>query len=423
MKNWKKLFLFALIVSLVVLSTSGYAKTFVIGDQKTPVTMPVEGATYVGADECKTCHVEKYDDWITSGHPYKLMTVETASEIRPEIPIIDGYTEDDILYIIGGWGWKARFMDQDGYIITKTGENHDIDGANQYNIATGEWVDYNAGKEVKYNCQKCHNTGAAYDTVNELPGIEGTWELDGVQCEACHGPASEHIAEDSIKKDTIIVDTSASLCGLCHRRGDDDAKVPASGGFIKHHEQYLDFLAAGKMSVLDCVDCHDPHKPVHAGATNPVEGAGITKDCDDCHAEDAKMYEGSVMDLAGVKCVDCHMPRTSKSAVAVSEFEADIRSHLYKINTDVDAEYIYTDPEDGNEYGNAYITVEYACLTCHDDKDKAWAAQNAPGSMTLQPEVVEEPVEESDVPEESTPGFGVFATLGMLVIGYIVRRR
>ncbi|MCL7411595.1 MAG: hypothetical protein M8350_07295 [Methanosarcinaceae archaeon] len=384
--------------------------------------MPIEGATYVGADVCKECHVEKYDDWITSGHPYKLMTPEKALEIRPGIPMPEGYTKDDILYVIGGWGWKARFMDKDGYIITKTGEDHSVDGSNQYNVTNGEWVDYNAGKEVKYNCQKCHNTGAAYDTENALPGIEVTWELDGVQCEACHGPGSEHVALGG-NKSMITVDTSASLCGQCHRRGADDDKIPASEGFAKHHEQYLDFLAAGKMSVLECVDCHDPHKPVHAGATNSVEGAGIIKDCEDCHADAASSYAGSVMDIAGVKCVECHMPKTSKSAVAVSEYEADIRSHLFKINTDEDAEFTYIDAENGNEYANPYITVEYACLYCHEDKDKAWAAQNAPGSMTLQSEVVEEPAEESTMPEEKTPGFGLLSTLGMLAIGYAVRRR
>ena len=120
MKNKK--ILLAVVMALIVLSTSAYAKTYVIGDQKTPVEMPSEEATYVGADVCKECHVEKYDNWITSGHPYKLMTPEKALEIRPEIPMPEGYTEDDILYVIGGWGWKARFMDTDGYIITKTGE-------------------------------------------------------------------------------------------------------------------------------------------------------------------------------------------------------------------------------------------------------------------------------------------------------------
>ena len=415
----------ALVLLIFIFSISGAAKTYVIGDQKTPVTMPVEGATYMGADECKTCHPDKYNDWITSGHPYKIMTPDEAIQLRPEMPMPDGYTKDEILYVIGGWGWKARFMGLDGYIITKTGEDLSINGSNQYNVATGEWVDYHAGEELQYNCQRCHNTGASHDTENELPGIDGTWELNGVQCEACHGPGSVHIAQNGTK-DTIIVDTSASLCGLCHRRGADDEKIPASGNFVQHHEQYLDFLAAGKMSLFDCVDCHDPHKPVHIGATNSVEGAGIIKDCSDCHAEDAETYEGSVHDTM-VTCVECHMPRAAKSAVAVSEFEADVRSHLFKINTDVDAEFIYTDPDDGKQYANPYLTVEYTCLYCHDDMDKAWAAGNAPGIMSLKAEVMEEEIMEEVteiLPEEETPGFGLIAAfVAIVLMGYVAKKR
>ena len=414
----------AIALSILLLSVSGAAKTYVIGDQKTPVTMPAEGATYAGADECETCHPEIYNDWITSGHPYKIMTPDEALQLRPDLPMPDGYTKDDILYVIGGWGWKARYIGNDGYIITKTGADREINGSNQYNIATGEWVDYHAGEQYQYNCQRCHNTGASYDTENELPGIDGTWELNGVQCEACHGPGSVHI-EQGGTTDTIIVNTSAAQCGLCHRRGADNEKIPASGNFVQHHEQYLDFLAAGKMSMFDCVDCHDPHKPVHVGATNTVEGAGIIKDCSDCHADDAETYKGSVMEEAGVTCVECHMPRAAKSAVAVSEFEADVRSHLFRINTDVNAEFIYTDPDDGKQYANPYLTVEYTCLYCHDDMDKAWAAQNAPGVMSLQPEVIEEPVEEEPteaVPE--TPGFGVVAAfVAIALMGYVTKKR
>ena len=431
--KYLKLETVALVIALFILvfSITGAAKTYVIGDQKTPVVIPAEGATYVGADECKTCHLEKYNDWKTSGHPYKIMTPDEALAIRPDLPMPDGYTKDEILYVIGSWGWKARYIGTDGYIITKTGEDHDIDGSNQYNIATGEWVDYHAGEQYQFNCQRCHNTGASYDEVNDLPGIDGTWEFNGVQCEACHGPGSVHIEETT--KETIIVDTSSAQCGLCHRRGAANDKIPASGNFVQHHEQYLDFLSAGKMSSLDCVDCHDPHKPVHVGATNPVEGAGIIKQCSECHATDAETYESSVMGVVGVTCVECHMPRASKSAVEVSEFEADVRSHLFKINTDVNAEFIYTDPDDGKQYANPYITVEYACLYCHDDMDKAWAAENSPGIMSLQPEVMEEPepelIDEEEepteaAPETETPGFGLLAAfVAIVLIGYVAKKR
>lgn len=416
-----ELVLLLLVLSLLFLP-AGTAKEYVIGELSIPVEMPAEEATYMGADQCMQCHQAKYNDWNTTGHKYKLNTADEILAVRPDLPFPDGYTRDDILYVIGGWGWKSRYMDTDGYIITKTGENRDINGQNQYNIADGKWVDYHPGEEKKYDCTKCHNTGSSYDSSQDnLPGIEGSWEFRGIQCEACHGPGSEHVVQGGGKGIAIILNRNASLCGQCHRRGSADDKIPASGNFVMHHEQYLDFLAAGKMSDLDCADCHDPHLPVHMGATNEEEGKGIIKACEDCHTSAAEQYAGTIMQMADVSCIDCHMPRASKSAVEVSDYEADIRSHLFRMNISKDAQFIYTDPDDGNQYANPYLTMEYVCLPCHEDQDKDWAAEHAPDAMTLKEYEVEETA--TQLPTEPTPGFGILITSTALLAIYVLKRR
>jgi hypothetical protein len=414
--------IFALLITLFFLSLAGAAKTFVIGEQRTPVTIPADGATYVGADECQVCHQGIYANWSTTGHKYKLMTPDEALGIRPDLPMPEGYEKDDILYVIGGWGWKARYIDNQGYIITVTGEERNINGSNQYNIETGEWVDYHSGEVLEYDCQRCHTTGASYDSGTEgIPGIDGSWEFRGIQCEACHGPGSEHVAQKGVRGAAIVVDTNASLCGHCHRRGDDDDKIPASGGFVQHHEQYQDFLASGKMAALDCVVCHDPHNPVHTGATNQIEGKGIVTGCSDCHIEATAIYEDSLMGIVGVDCIDCHMPRTVKSAVNTSEYVADVRSHLFRINTSIDAEFTYLDPEDGKEYANPYITLEYACLSCHNDKNKAWAAATTPLVVDHN---IEEDIKIPTAPSsEETPGFGVFAAVTALMLAHMFKKK
>lgn len=216
------------------------------------------------------------------------------------------------------------------------------------------------------------------------------------------------------------MDESASFCGQCHRRGADDDKIPASGAFAQHHEQYQELLASGNMSTLNCVVCHDPHKPVHVGATNQIEELGITTHCDDCHSAAAEIYEESIMGVVGVECVECHMPKSAKSAVNTSPYMADVSSHLFRINTSTDAEFIFVDEIDGKEYANPYITLEYACLTCHADKDKGWAAQTA--SIVIDHNVKEEIAHDIPTPEE-TPGFGVIAAALMLVTGYVIVRR
>jgi hypothetical protein len=112
------------------------------------------------------------------------------------------------------------------------------------------------------------------------------------------------------------------------------------------------------------------------------------------------------------------MPKNVKSAVNTSPYKADISSHLFRINTSVDARSIYVDVEDGNEYANPYITLEYSCISCHIDKDKEWAAQTTP--FVVDHNVKEEtPV---SPPPEETPGLGVIIAATMLFIGYIFRK-
>ncbi len=364
-------FIFA--VLLLVLPVA-YSVEYVIGDAKEPVEKGDPDAVYVGAEKCKMCHKDKYDDWKTSGHPYKLLTPEEAKAIRPDIPLPEGYTWDDIQYVIGGWGWKSRYIGKDGFIITKTKDGQPLE-KNQYNWQDGSWSSYHSGENKTYNCQRCHNTGAAYEEGTHqdgLEGIEGTWEFRGVQCEACHGPGSKHVEQGGGRGVAIVVDKSAELCGKCHVRGDNMSAIPSKGGFIRHHEQYQE-LKNGGMSALDCTTCHDPHKAVHEGATNPEGHPGIIKKCEDCHAEESEEFIGSIMQKDGVTCTDCHMPKVTKSAINVSDYEGDVNTHIFRIDTRADAKMFTTD----GKSANGYLTLEYTCLKCHLDKDKTWAAKYA----------------------------------------------
>ena len=79
-------------------------------------------ATFIGSQACAECHTETYDVFMKSGHPWKLTKVVDGEP--PDYPFTEipgppeGYTWDDISYVIGGYNWKARFIDQDGFIIT-----------------------------------------------------------------------------------------------------------------------------------------------------------------------------------------------------------------------------------------------------------------------------------------------------------------
>ena len=184
-----------------------------------PSEIPAEPAAakgYVGAQACATCHEQIYNHYRDHGHPKKL---RPAAEVRAwGMPLPDGYTWDDISYVIGGATRKARYIDQQGYIITKTGPSKDKPGKNQYNTATGRWVDYEAGKVTKYDCGPCHMTAYSKDGNQDgRPGMVGTWAFPGITCEECHGPGKAHVAAPS--KTNVKVDRSDTACGKCHIRG------------------------------------------------------------------------------------------------------------------------------------------------------------------------------------------------------------
>jgi hypothetical protein len=148
-----------------------------------------EPPTFIGGEACSECHQETFDVFMQSGHPYKLNKVVDGQP--PEYPFTEvpsppeGYTWDDISYVIGGYNWKARFIDQDGYIITG-----DEDATTQYNFYNPEldmgdnWVGYHAGETEKpYNCGTCHTTAYSPEGNQDgLPGMIGTWTEGGVWC-------------------------------------------------------------------------------------------------------------------------------------------------------------------------------------------------------------------------------------------------
>jgi len=80
------------------------------------------GAEYVGAEICAGCHPEISEVFAKSGHAWNLNSVIDGNPIEypfssvPDPP--EGYTWEDISYVIGGYNWKARFVNNDGYIIT-----------------------------------------------------------------------------------------------------------------------------------------------------------------------------------------------------------------------------------------------------------------------------------------------------------------
>lgn len=322
--------------------------------------------SYIGSSECQTCHAEIYNKFIKSGHPYKLNKVNGSQPVIPyttdagmTIPTPAGYDWTNITYMIGGYGWKARFIDSDGYIIT---QNDDT----QYNLADGSQVAYHGSDPIgtkKYTCGKCHTTG--WKSTDDggvaqdgLPGMGGEFFAGGVHCEACHGMGSKHAATSSVSD--ITKDNGSDLCGQCHTRNTDHT-IAASGGFVQHHEQYDEWLASGGhyTNEIGCNTCHDPHSSVVYDDVAPGEGVKVT--CESCHAT----YNAS-SHVTSLDCTTCHMPLAAKSAIKINKYKGDVSSHTFKINTDSLYSYFSTDGSVANSTGLG-LSLDMVCYQCHKD--------------------------------------------------------
>ena len=67
------------------------------------------------------------------------------------------------------------------------------------------------------DCFKCHVTG--YEKDGGFIDNELTPEMANVQCEVCHGPGKDHVANPMNKKP--IKKSGETLCRQCHTQGQD----------------------------------------------------------------------------------------------------------------------------------------------------------------------------------------------------------
>jgi hypothetical protein len=130
-------------------------------------------------------------------------------------------------------------------------------------------------------CLVCHTTGYYPAT--------GTWEEDGIACEACHGPIpADHPTNPA------SVNRSPVLCGSCH----SDARFGWENWEGSSHYQ----------RDMTCINCHDPHQAtlktiVPEGST--ADNASVM--CQNCHSEYSQDHIHTIHGQSGVSCRDCHL--------------------------------------------------------------------------------------------------------------------
>ena len=244
-----------------------------------------------------------------------------------------------------------------------------------------EWMHWSGGS-MRWNtmCADCHSTNLEKNFNTENFTYNTTFSEINVSCEACHGPASEHVAfyKDSLQEgnppqlymhgDMTSIEL-VDKCARCHsRRSQLTKKFDYTGTFLDHYEPELltypvyemdgqirdeDYVYASfKQSKMyehgvSCADCHDIHSTKLKSAGNDL--------CLTCHAPkyDSEEHHFHEIGTDASLCINCHM-------TGVTYMGNDYRrDHSFRIPR----------PDQSVEYG-----TPNACNTCHTDKSARWAA-------------------------------------------------
>jgi Tfp pilus assembly protein PilF len=247
-------------------------------------------------------------------------------------------------------------------------------------------------------CASCHSTQVRKNYDPAAGTYRTTSHAVGVGCQACHGPASAHLAwakgdrasSGAAGRKGFVVDLAAragraqvDACGYCHAlRSTLTAEYPPGAPLLDHvlpvplegPNYFADGQQREEVFVLGswlqsrmhqkgmvCSDCHDPHsgKPRAAGDAlctschNPTGPAART--AIDVGGLKRKTYDSPAHThhARPVGCVQCHAPKRTYMVV-------DPRlDHAFRIPR----------PDLSVETG-----APNACNQCHGDRDARWAA-------------------------------------------------
>ncbi|MEZ4517096.1 MAG: multiheme c-type cytochrome [Chloroflexota bacterium] len=314
---------------------------------------------YVGSETCAQCHESVYNDFQETAHANIMTAVDGSA---PDLPFSrisnppEGYTWDDISYVIGGYRWKALFLDQDGYLIT--GDTAQFNLENDTLEMGDEWVAFHSGEQLAYDCGACHTTGYnPRGSVDSMPGMVGSFTEAGVQCEACHGPGSLHA--NNPQSFSVEINRDAQACQACH--ADGSINPDAADGFIQHTDMVYEDLFQGKHAIMDCVQCHDPHAGITPAAAEH-EQTTITE-CEACHFQEAEVQNIPGHDPFDFACTTCHMPELIQVAVGdPAQHTADMQTHHVAINPQQIGQFT----EDGTALPQ--LGLDFACRQCHNEQ-------------------------------------------------------
>jgi len=401
-------------------------------------------AEFTGSESCADCHTNAYQDWQQSHHELAMQPMSAATvlgdfnnsrfehqgitttffmengDYRVRTAGADGELQDFTLLHTFGVYPLQQYLAQmpDGKVqafsVAWDSRTPDEGGQRWFHVYGDEPIDHTdvlhwtrQSQNWDTMCADCHSTGlvSQYDISTDTFATQ--FAEVNVACEACHGPASLHVAwarngpkddmadaagngltkafhdrkdvswipdaatGNSTRSTPRLTATEITTCSSCHSRREKNVNGPATDAeFLNEHAPalidpglyYADGQQRDEVYVygaflqskmhaagVTCSDCHNPHS-----LELRAPGAQV---CLQCHAAETFKTEEHTLhrpDSAGADCVECHMPPTNYMQI-------DAR-HDHSIRV--------PRPWLSETFG-----TPDTCQNCHAEKTSAWATQ------------------------------------------------
>ncbi len=416
---------------------------------------------FVTSDTCRSCHPDEYSSWHDSYHRTmtQLATPEAVAAPFDSVKLQDDALTcrlerrgDEFWATIFESNWKDRYLaagieplsvigtSRSPFLTRRveltTGSHHMqiywilnnsrmVELPFYYHIDGQRWIPRDdsllappqppdagvSSSEWRVDCIKCHSVGGK-PGLSAGRGLKTSVSEFGISCEACHGPAKEHIRHhrnpinryrrhfDDTGDPTIVNPArlshtgSSQVCGQCHisfdpqntadflanglryRAGDDLAKSHNVQEFKGEEEEgqnlvttywrdgtccvggdeYLGLIksACYLRGTMSCLSCHSMHQSDPSDQlAEHMDGDHACLQCHSSYQDDIEGHTHHLANSSGSRCYNCHMPHTTYALFTT------MRSHR------VDSPDIASSLKLGRPN---------ACNLCHLDKTLAWSA-------------------------------------------------
>ncbi len=419
MKKRRSIFLILTAVLLIAAALAFYRFNQAerrLGDESS------DSSGYSGTQSCRECHEKFYQLWASSHHglamqPFTSELFQTRlaaqakglsierSDYRVEFDGKQGWISESgprgekkhpIAHAMGG---KNVY-----YFLTPMDRGRLQVLPLAYDVRRKAWFDTAASgirhfhdieeepvgwrdPEYTFNtsCYGCHVSQFARNYDPKTDAYSSVWREPGINCEACHGSAVEHVrvcrqAEKGKPPKDLKIDVisppkysgkiASDACSVCHAKASPlTVSYPPGEDFFDHFDAgildlpdyypdgrdlgenytYTQWLMSpcAKSGQMDCLHCHtssgrfrfaDDEKN---NACLPCHAAQVNRSSDHSHHAEG----------AGNQCISCHMPMT--------EFARMRRSDHSMLPPAPSATIAYSSPN--------------ACNICHTDQSAAWA--------------------------------------------------